>query len=208
MKGNINNNEDININEDTIENVETKKSVKKRRTMRHISLFIILMVVLRIIFVFTYADATSESMSPTIETGDLGFCIRAKDIERFDIVGFVNPDYPKEGLVGKRVIGLPGDEIKIEDGNVYVNGTLLDETAYLGNTKTLMGEGTYEVPENCYFLMGDNRENSFDSRFWTNPYISRECIRNKEIANIYPLDRFKLYSSDKKKANELNKTVK
>ena len=70
------------------------------------------------------------------------------------------PDYVK------RVIGLPGDSIDIHDGAVWINGWRLGETYTDGRTQKYQLQTPYKVPENCYFVMGDNRENSFDSRFW------------------------------------------
>lgn len=82
----------------------------------------------------------------------------------------------------KRVIGIPGDIIDIHDGGVYLNNREqpLDEP-YLSETMFPNETYHFEVPENRYFMMGDNRNFSSDARFWNNPYIEE----NKVIAKVY-----------------------
>lgn len=87
----------------------------------------------------------------------------------------------------KRVIGLPGDTIDIVDDNVYLNGsdTPLDEP-YLAE-KMKPGESFhFEVPEGCYFMMGDNRNYSMDARYWQNPYISKDKMVAKVLFEYFP----------------------
>lgn len=83
----------------------------------------------------------------------------------------------------KRVIGLPGDTIEIRQGTVYINGTYYSEP-YLEKTDTYTGE--FQVPENSLFFLGDNREDSHDSRFFIHPYINQEEVAGKVILRIYP----------------------
>ena len=99
--------------------------------------------------------------------------------KRFDIIVFKSPDGDSEECV-KRVIGLPGETVTLKDGKVYINNssTSLDEP-YLKEKSLGIGDGTYIVPENCYFVLGDNRNNSKDSRFWENKYVSFEKILGK-----------------------------
>lgn len=93
---------------------------------------------------------------------------------RQQIVIFKPPFDPTQPDYVKRVIGLPGETVDVKDGAVWINGRRLQERYTIGRTETpsrgqLMGsmEGLpYTVPENCYFVMGDNRENSLDSRYW------------------------------------------
>lgn len=88
-----------------------------------------------------------------------------------DVIVFKAPPDPEKAFI-KRVIGVPGDTVKLQNGGVYLNGNLLDESAYLKPTvKTYGGaflrEGeTITVPKNSYFVMGDNRPYSSDSREW------------------------------------------
>ena len=88
----------------------------------------------------------------------------------------------------KRVIGLPGDTIVIKNGEIYLNGSEepLAEP-YLAETWTEENDGmTFEVPEKCYFMLGDNRNYSEDSRYWKNPYVQREEILAKAVFRYFP----------------------
>lgn len=108
------------------------------------------------------------------------------DPQRGDIVIFHYPDDESIYYV-KRVIGLPGETVMIEDGKVYINGsdTPLDEP-YLA--EPMEGSyGPYTVPEGCYFMLGDNRNNSRDARFWENKYVKKDKIIAKVLFCYYPL---------------------
>ncbi len=135
-------------------------------------------------------EIPSGSMETTIMAGDLVVATRydTDDIERYDIVVFYFPDNPEEIYI-KRVIGLPGETITVENGNVYADGVLLDNS-FVTKEMGSSGDGIYEVPEGFYFMMGDNRNNSYDSRFWENPYVSLDDIIAKAKFVIYPFSQF------------------
>ena len=94
--------------------------------------------------------------------------------KRQQIIIFKPPFDPAQPDYVKRVIGLPGDVVDIHDGAVWINGKKLEENYTLGRTvpprpdQLMVSYGglPYKIPENCYFAMGDNRENSLDSRYW------------------------------------------
>lgn len=129
----------------------------------------------------------SGSMIPTLNVNDRLFVTRVYNLdklERGDILVFYSEEYEKSLI--KRLIGLPGDKITIEEGIVYVNGEKLEED-YIGKKDTLSGE--YEVPEGKYFFLGDNRLESQDSRYWNDPYIDGDDITGKARLKVYPLDQ-------------------
>jgi signal peptidase I len=132
----------------------------------------------------------SGSMENTIMTGDVILATRfdKQNISRYDIVVFIPPDDPDE-LYIKRVIGLPGETILVEDGKVYADGVELDDSFIAEEMKT-SGDGTYEVPEDCYFMMGDNRNHSLDSRFWDTKYVPLENIVAKAKLRVFPFTTF------------------
>lgn len=134
------------------------------------------------------SNVTSESMVPTLNKDDklIGFRLAYlfSEPERGDIVVFKYPD-DESKLFVKRVIGLPGETVKIEAGKVYVAGSdgefgaALDEP-YLNETPT--GDfGPYLIPSGCYFVLGDNREHSGDSRYWRNTYVTEDELIAKII---------------------------
>lgn len=128
----------------------------------------------------------SESMEPTLNVGDIaianGLAYLTKDPERGDIVILKAEDTGNETLI-KRVIGLPGDSLMFVDGYLYINGELVYEE-YLPADMETNSFKDFEVPAGCYFVMGDNRTASFDSRSWNNPYVPKGNIKGKMIVDI------------------------
>ena len=133
------------------------------------------------------AVVPTGSMESTIPAGSRIMGLRLyynfKDPERGDIVIFKYPDDEKVDYL-KRIIGLPGETVEIASGKVYIDGELLDEP-YLDEEPT--GDfGPYQVPEDSYFMLGDNRAVSKDSRHWTNTYVRRDKIIAKAFFMYWP----------------------
>lgn len=145
-------------------------------------------------YVIINANVPTGSMENTIMTGDNLFGYRLaylnEEPERGDIIFFYFPDDETQKYV-KRIIGLPGEHVYITNGKVYIDDSAepLDEP-YL-KEEWVKGTGTFdfEVPEGCYLVLGDNRNNSMDSRFWVNPYVSEEKIIGKALFVYYPFNR-------------------
>ena len=142
-------------------------------------------------FVIVNASVPTGSMNNTIMEGDrlIGFRLAYtfSQPKRGDIIIFKYPDDPTQKFV-KRVIGLPGDVVKIanENGtvNVYVNDEKLNEP-YLKEAMRINQDYLFIVPNNSYFVMGDNRNDSKDSRFWKNTYVPEDYIIAKAIFKYY-----------------------
>ena len=142
-------------------------------------------------FIIANSRVPSNSMETTIMTGDRIIGSRlaylTSDPERGDVVIFHFPDDPTGKIYYvKRVIGLPGETVSVVDGKVYINDsdTPLDEP-YL--PEPMEGSyGPYTVPEGCYFMMGDNRNNSLDARFWKNQFVEKDKIIAKVLFTYFP----------------------
>lgn len=146
-------------------------------------------------FVIVNAQIPSGSMENTIMTGDRVFgnrlAYKFSNPKRFDIIIFKYPDDESQLFI-KRIIGLPGETVEIHDGNIYINGsdTPLEDVDI---KEPMEGSfGPYTVPEGCYFVMGDNRNNSRDSRYWENTFVSEDEILGKAVFRYWPLNKLKL----------------
>ncbi len=156
-----------------------------------IAVAVILALVVRA-FVFQTFYIPSDSMVPRLETDDrilvnqLTYDIR--DPKRTDVVVFRTPEAAHltlEHLV-KRIVGLPGDTIEGRDGHVLINGKVLDEP-YLSSGVVTSPFSVREVPAGSYFMMGDNRSSSDDSRTW-GP-ADRSLLVGPAFMTIWPLSR-------------------
>ena len=135
------------------------------------------------------AIVPSESMADTVEQGSLVIALRtayhSESPSRGDIVIFSHPEIG-EKYVMKRVIGLPGETVEIKNGRVYVNGAdePLDEE-YVGSFSDESVEAL-TVPEGKYYLLGDNRCRSYDSRVWSDPFVREDFIYGKVVFRLFP----------------------
>lgn len=125
-----------------------------------------------------------SSMEPTLQEGDIVVSVKGTDIETGDLVAF----YLGNRILVKRCIAGPGQWVNIDkDGNVYVNGELLKED-YL--EKKVFGECDiqlpYQVPENRYFVLGDSRDTSADSRNTAVGCVSKEQMIGEIIFRVWP----------------------
>lgn len=160
-----------------------------------LSSFVVAVIIAMLVqrFIIINANIPSGSMENTIMTGDRVIGNRLAYLfgepERGDIVIFKYPDDESQLFV-KRVIGMPGETVVIEDAKVYIDGELLEET-YLKETWVIdTGTYTYVVPEDSYFVMGDNRNNSKDSRYWANTYVQDRQLLGEAVFCYWPFQNF------------------
>ena len=130
---------------------------------------------------------SGDSMSPTLEHDEIVILLKTREFDRGDLVGF----YYQGKILLKRVIALPEEEVVIDaEVNVYVNGEILDEP-YV--TEKGLGdcdlEFPYKVPGTGYFVLGDQRSNSVDSRNSVVGAIAPDDIIGKVFIRIWPLNR-------------------
>ncbi len=159
-------------------------------------------------FLFTTFWIPSGSMEPTL----MGEGRRDRvvvnrlayqwgDPKRGDIIVFEVPEGEQTITVGgqvvhdliKRVIGLPGETVELRDGKVYIDGELLDEPYLPDDVRTDPASPTattFHVPDDAVFVLGDNRPDSRDARYWSTPYVPEDDIVGKAFVRIWPLSAF------------------
>ncbi|MEG1536866.1 MAG: signal peptidase I [Clostridiales bacterium] len=168
-----------------------KNSFLKDMIVIFLSALVIAMVLK--LFIVDSRVVPTGSMYPTIEMQDrvilnkLAY-IGEKIPQRGDIVVFTAPAEMNSRFdFVKRVIGLPGETLEIKDNAVYINGeALVEDYIYEAPLYTY---GPVTVPEDCYFMMGDNRNSSLDSHYWQDPFINEKAIKGKVVCRYWPISQ-------------------
>ena len=169
---------------------DKKKKEVRKEAMGYFKIIIsaVAIAVVLVLFIIMNAKVPSGSMKDTINEGDrivgLRLAYAFSSPKRGDIIIFKYPDNESTKYV-KRVIGLPGDTVSFKDGDVYINGKKLNEPYLKTQHSTYASVESYTVPEGSYFMLGDNRENSKDSRFWNNTYVKKQKILAKVMFRYY-----------------------
>lgn len=166
------------------------EKVKKIGKEYGIYIILLIVVILLKIFVVSFIVVNGTSMMNTLKNKDImvlnKIIYQVQDIKRFDIIVIKE----KDTYIIKRVIGLPGEKIEYKNNKLYVNGRYIKEDFYHKKTDDFSLEelGTTEVLENQYFVLGDNRTNSADSRMIG--LIPKKDIMGKASLTIFPFNRF------------------
>ena len=174
------------------EGQERKQTDKKQKILKEIlnNGVMIIIALGMVLFVVANAQVPTGSMETTVMAGDRILVNRLSYVfgepERGDIVTFIYPD-DGETLYLKRIMGLPGETISGKDGVIYIDGEPLEKDF----TQEISYEdfGPYVVPEGTYFMMGDNRNDSWDSRYWEHKFVEMEDIIGKAEVSYFPHPR-------------------
>jgi signal peptidase I len=184
--------------------MRTKKSFKGRKQEKGYQVLIIeLMIYVFVIFLFVRVVPTyvlqrtlvdGPSMEDALHNGDSllieKISCRFNKLERFDIIAFYPYGKEVDEYYIKRIIGLPEETIQIIDEDIYIDGELLDEDyGKMPITYSGIAKDGIRLEEDEYFVMGDNREASFDSRYKEIGAVKQKDIGGKAIFRIFPLDR-------------------
>lgn len=171
---------------------------KVLKEVLNISIYILVTLVLTycaVVFLGQRTSVIGSSMEPTLSDGDNlivdKITYRFREPERFDIIVFPY-QYTQNTYYIKRIIGLPGEKVRIdEEGRIYINGEVLKES-YGKETIVDAGLAAEEITlgNDEYFVMGDNRNDSADSRFVSVGNIKRQNIMGRAWLRIYPFKKF------------------
>jgi signal peptidase I len=151
---------------------------------------LILALIIRTWIVQT-SEVISGSMIPTIEIGDRvlvnKFIFNFRAPQRGEVILFKYPKDPSKDFV-KRVMGLPGETLQLKDGQLYINDKMVPQSRY-GIRNDFANFGPYKVPAGSYFMLGDNRANSADSRVWG--IVPKENLIGLAFVTFWPPPQFR-----------------
>jgi signal peptidase I len=160
--------------------------------LRDLTLSIVIAIII-ILFLYQPVRVEGTSMMPSLVNEERifinKFVYRFSNIERGDTVVFQFPRDTSKSYI-KRVIGMPGDIVRVERGTVIVNGKALDEPYVLPGNRDETTLGEIKVEPDCYYVLGDHRNSSNDSRNWGT--VKRGYIYGKAVFVYWPLDRLGL----------------
>ena len=172
--------------------LKRENSKKEYRKVLRNTLFVVVVVaalaVLVSSFFITVLRVTGESMTPTLQTGEIVIAQNSSAFEPGDLIAF----YYNNKVLVKRVLGSPGDWVDIDsEGNVSVNGNMIQED-YVSDKSLEPSDISfpYQVPENRYFVLGDHRQASIDSRSNAVGCVTKEQLIGKIVFRIYPFGAF------------------
>lgn len=184
-----------------------KEIIKKKLLIKRIYLIVaafFLSLVLYIsvfFFMFSIGKMDGYSMIPTLNNKEVVAVSRRKSVSRFDLIYMNTPN--GKGKSVRRVIGIPGDEISFKDDELFINGNGKEEKYLIGKKKSVgsmiltddftLGEvtGQTKVPDETYFVLGDNRKSSTDSRYYG--FVSKKEVIGRVDLRIFPLSKFKVF---------------
>lgn len=186
----------LNEQENIVEDVKENKIDVKKEIFSWIKIIVFAVVIAFVInnYIIINANVPTGSMENTIIHGDRMIGLRTaywfSDPQRGDIVIFKFPDDETETYV-KRIIGMPGDKVVIKDAKIYINDSeeplkedyLPEEWTYINGSDEPL---EYNVPEDSYFVLGDNRNGSADARSWNNKYVKKSKIIAKAEFVYWP----------------------
>lgn len=187
--------------EQNVFGIDKKKAEEKEYSLKReiISTVLYLLAVVALTFLFVQfvgqrTHVNGDSMNATLEDGDNlivdKISYRFTDPDRFDIIVFPY-QYQENTYYIKRIIGMPGETIQIQDGMIYIDGEVLEES-YGKDVMQYAGIASdpIELGEDEYFVLGDNRNNSSDSRDPSVGNIKEDQIIGKAFIRIWPLSKF------------------
>ena len=172
------------------------KRIKRKRAAKELLYWIKYLAAFCIIavavnnFIIVNAVVISSSMETTVMTDSrvmgLRLAYAVKDPKRFDIILFLFPDDETREPFLKRIVGLPNEQVEIKNGKVYINGSDTPLDDHFVKEPPRGNYGPFTVPAGSYFVLGDNRNNSHDSKNWVNKFVARDKILGKVYAEYFP----------------------
>lgn len=156
-----------------------------KEKIKEISLYVLIVVVIVVIriFIATPVKVDGDSMYNTLNDNDIVLLSKLSSIDRFDIIVLKEND--NNATIIKRVIGMPGDKVKIRNNKIYINNKIIEDEYAYGETSDY---DEITLGDDEYFVLGDNRLISKDSRYFG--AIKKSDIKGKAVFRLFPFTKF------------------